>query len=164
MKEQILVPIKRHDRIDDVVPYLKEVAKPGMRVVFLIPYPATGSGELFHDYMVTTESRAEVAKTGETIIRKYSWEEQRRLAEQKVAPAREALHKRGVEVAVDLYMQSLKRVVESYTRNGDVHLVMEQAGIGLRVLRFLQETVGLFSLLKRPGFSPVLLLYPNHRV
>lgn len=35
MAKQILVPLKEHDRIEEIIPYIEEVARPGMRVVFL---------------------------------------------------------------------------------------------------------------------------------
>lgn len=162
MTGQILVPLRKDDPIEEIIPYLEEVARPGMRVVFLIPYLVKGSAVLVHDYMVATESWVQAAQPTEMINCKYSWDKQMGLAERKVALARKAMRKLGVEVAVDLYTQCLKRVVRNYTRNGDVHLVMERAGIGLQVLRFLQGTVGLFGLLKRPGIAPVLMLHPNH--
>ncbi len=36
MAEQILAPLKRHVRIEEIIPYLKEISKP-MRAVFLFP-------------------------------------------------------------------------------------------------------------------------------
>jgi hypothetical protein len=34
MAGEILVPLSLHDRIGDIIPYIEEVAKEGMRVVF----------------------------------------------------------------------------------------------------------------------------------
>jgi hypothetical protein len=39
MAGQILVPFNSHLRVKDIVSIIKEAAKPGMRVVFLIRYP-----------------------------------------------------------------------------------------------------------------------------
>lgn len=36
MAEQILTPLKRHDRIEEIIPYLKEITKP-MKLAFLFP-------------------------------------------------------------------------------------------------------------------------------
>ena len=36
MAEQILAPLKRHDRIEEIIPYLKEITKP-MKLAFLFP-------------------------------------------------------------------------------------------------------------------------------
>ncbi len=37
--EKILVPLKRHDRVEEVIPYIEKVTQPGMSVVFLIHHP-----------------------------------------------------------------------------------------------------------------------------
>lgn len=39
MAAKILVPLKRHDRIEAIIPYIAQVTQPGMRVVFLIHHP-----------------------------------------------------------------------------------------------------------------------------
>ncbi len=36
MAEQILAPLKRHDRIEEIIPYLKKITKP-MKLAFLFP-------------------------------------------------------------------------------------------------------------------------------
>jgi len=45
MAENILVTLKRGDRVGEIVPYIEEVAKPGTKVVFLMRYPVTISME-----------------------------------------------------------------------------------------------------------------------
>jgi len=37
--EQMLVLVKRNDRVEELIPYAPKVAQPGVRVVFLVPYP-----------------------------------------------------------------------------------------------------------------------------
>ena len=41
MAEKILVPLKRHHRVEEVVPYIEKVTQPGTSVVFLIHHPVT---------------------------------------------------------------------------------------------------------------------------
>jgi hypothetical protein len=41
MAGQILVSLRSEDRIEDIMPYITEVAKAGMSVIFLIRYPVT---------------------------------------------------------------------------------------------------------------------------
>lgn len=156
MAGQILVPLKRNDRIEDVIPYIEDVAKPGMRVSFFIPYPVEPWLWL-RDHWVTTESPREAILAGRKITESYSWDMQRGLAERKVVLARQALHKKGVEVTVDVYTGSLKRVVESYLSNGDVQLIVMRARS--RIMSFLYGAIPLFGLFKRPSFSPVLLVH-----
>jgi hypothetical protein len=37
MAEQILVPLKRNDRVEEMIPYIEKVTRLGMGVVFLAP-------------------------------------------------------------------------------------------------------------------------------
>jgi hypothetical protein len=39
---RILVPLRRDDRIEDVVPYLEQITQPGYRVTLLIHYSVQG--------------------------------------------------------------------------------------------------------------------------
>ncbi len=164
MAKQILVPLKEHDRIEEIIPYIEEVARPGMSVVFLIHYPVNDIVEVLQDCWETPVSPMQVMLAAKKLGERYSWEGQRRISEDMILPAREVLCKHGVDVTVDLYTDRLKRVVEAYTENGNVLLIVARSGIGLRIIKFLQETVGHFGWLKSPSFSPMLLLHPGHRV
>jgi transcriptional regulator with GAF, ATPase, and Fis domain len=42
--EDILVPLHRHGRIEEVIPYIEKIARAGMRVVFRVPYPLDTQG------------------------------------------------------------------------------------------------------------------------
>ena len=57
-------------------------------------------------------------------MEKYSWEGQRALAEEMVAPWRSVLQKMGVTATVDVYTGSLSSVVETYRRGDEISLVM----------------------------------------
>ncbi len=91
-------------------------------------------------------------------------EEQRISTEHKVFLALEALHKRGVEITVDVYAGSLKRVVKSYTRKGNVHYIMKRAGKVLAMMQFVRRVFPIFGSLKARTFSPVLLLHSTHAI
>ena len=39
---KILVPLKRHDQIEEIMPYIEKVAEPGAGVVFLVHHPVSG--------------------------------------------------------------------------------------------------------------------------
>ena len=160
MPGQILVALKRNDRLERIIPYIERVAQPGMRVVCLMPYPVEARLWV-QDHWVVTESPLEALLMGRKIVENYSWEMQRRLAEHKVFRAQDALRKRGVEIAVDVYAGSLRRVVGDYMAKEDVCLIMMQSGSGLAVVRFLHRMLSLFGLFKRPNVSPVLLLHPD---
>ena len=42
MAAKILVPLKKHDRVEEIVPYIEKVAEPGASVVFLVHHPVNG--------------------------------------------------------------------------------------------------------------------------
>jgi len=160
MAGQILIPLNSRHRIKNLIPYLEEVAKPGMRVVFLIPYPVDPWSWL-QDHWVTTESSRQAMLAGRKITKTYSRERQKALAEERIAPWHHALHKLDVEVTVDVYTGSLASIVESYNRGGDVSLIMRPQN-GLSIMRSLCQTIAFLGLIKRVSFPPVLLLRPDH--
>ncbi len=160
MSGQILVPLKRHDRIEGIIPYLEEVGEPGMKVVFLIPYPVE-SWLYLKDHWVTTESAREAMLAGRRLMEKYSWGVQKGLAEQKVSLAREVFHRMGVEVAVDLYTGSLRKVVADYAANRDVHLIVVRAGSDHPLIRLLRRMILAPWSFKRPSSPAVLFLHPH---
>ena len=123
MAGQILVPFNSHLRVKDIVSVIEEAAKPGMRVVFLVRYPVD-PWEWFRDHWITTASARNAMLAGRKIIEKYSWDGQRALAEEMVAPWRYVLQKTGVTVAVDVYTGSWSSAVENYSRGDGISLVM----------------------------------------
>jgi hypothetical protein len=66
MEGKILVLLRRHNRIEDILPSLEKIAQPGMKVVFLIPYPAK-LWPWLRDHWVTTESSREAIVLGKKI-------------------------------------------------------------------------------------------------
>src|SRR5215510_1700287 len=107
---QILIPFNSHLRVEDIVSVIEEAAKPGMRVIFLVRYPVD-PWVWFRDHWVTTESSRNAMLAGEKVMAKYSWEGQRALAEEMVAPWRYVLQKLGVMASVAVYTGSLSSVV-----------------------------------------------------
>ena len=155
MNKKILVPLAQNDRTEEMIPYVDKVARPGMKVVFLMRYPVGGIK------WPTKEPDTETASEVKELLDYYSWEANLKRVKTETAPAAEALGRKGVEVAVDVYAGSLKKAVRSHTLDGDVHLIMTRAGIGQRTAGFLNGTSSLFDLFKRPTVSPVLLIHPG---
>src|SRR5919106_5322976 len=118
MTGQILVAFTSRHPIEEVIPHIEEMATAGMRVVFLIRFPADPWTWL-QDHWVTTESSKEAMLAGSKIMERYSWERQRALAEERVAPWRHVLQNMGVEVSVDAFTGSLASVIDSYGRGGE---------------------------------------------
>jgi len=88
---QILVPLRRNDRIEDVVPYLEQIARPGCKVTLLIHYSVEGL-----DWFQGKSATAVV-------------KEQNLVAEKNTFLALEPLRERDVTVALDIYAGPLRK-------------------------------------------------------
>ena len=139
MEGQILVPFNSHLRVRDVISVIEKVAKPGMRIVFLIRYPVNFSA-WFRDHWVTTESSRDAMLAGRKIMDRYSLDGQRALAEEILVPWRHALQKMEVKASVDVYTGSLSRVVENYRRRDGISLVM-RAQNDLSITGFMRRPI-----------------------
>lgn len=174
MGQEILVALKSEDRLSHMIPYIEKVAQPGMKVVFLIRFIShSASNPSRHDSIEPECPEQSVYGEGESeqprfaaknISGTQSMEAQKLSAEHKVFLALEALIKRGIEITVDVYMGSLRRIVKSYTRKGDVHLIVMRASKKRRMMEFVQKAFTMFGVFRRPTFSPVLVLHPTQAV
>ena len=153
MNKKILVPLTQNDRAEEMIPYIEKVARPGMNVVFLVRYPVDGFVWAKEEYGMRAALRAT------EMVNYYSWKNNVENAKRKLSHACEALSAKGVETTVDLYAGSLRNAVRSHTINGDVHFIMQRAGIGQRIAGFLDGSSSLFELFKRPTVSTVLLTH-----
>jgi hypothetical protein len=83
---------------------------------------------------------------GGKVMEKYSWEGQRALAEEMVAPWRYVLQKIGVKASVAVYAGSLSNVVETYCREDETSLVMRaQNNLSIRA-----SSASIMGFLRRP--------------
>jgi hypothetical protein len=155
MNKKILVPLAENDRTEEMIPYVEKVARPGMKVVFLVRYPVDGF------IWAKEEFGMKAVLEAKKLVNYYSWEANLKRAKSGIAPAVEALGRKGVEVTVDVYAGSVKRAVRSHTINGDVHLIMTRTGIGDWIARLFDGTGSVFDWFRRPRFSPVLLINPR---
>jgi nucleotide-binding universal stress UspA family protein len=155
MNKKILVPLGQNDRTEELIPYIEKVARPGMKVIFLMRYPLGGIK------WPTKEPDTETASEINEMLDYYSWEANLKQAKAEVVPAVKALERKGIEVTVDVYAGSLKKAVRSHAVNGDVHLIMTRAGIAQRIAGFFNGSTSLFDLFKRPARTPVLLIHPG---
>jgi len=158
MNKKILVPLGRYDRSEEMILYIENVVRPGMKVVFLVRYPVDGFIWAKEEYGMRAALEAK------KLVNYYSWEGNLEKAKKQVAPASEALRAKGIETVVDVYAGSLKKAVRSHTLNGDVHLIMTRAGMGDWIARIFDGTISVLKLFKRPSFSPVLLINPRTMV
>ncbi len=155
MAGKILVALNERDRIQEIIPVLEKIAKPGMTVTFLVSYPMDTWAWL-RDHWIVTESTRKAVSEGKRILAQYSWDEQRRLAEQKISLAREALEKMGIDVALML-KQGLRRAVRECVLSEEFQLILMSAGRGDTVLGVAQAGMLLLRRIKRPCSRSFLL-------
>jgi hypothetical protein len=152
---KVLVPLKRNDQVKELMPYIEKVARPGMEVVFLVPYPMDGM-RWSHE-----ESGTKAIMEAKQLVEYYNWENNLQKARDRVSPALEVLGSRGISVAVDVYAGSLTAALKDYTAKGDVDLIVRRAGIGQRIAGLFNGSDSLWELFKRPRLFPVLLIHPR---
>ena len=138
---QILVPLRRGDSIEDVVPYLEQIARPGCRVILLIHYSVEGLDWL-------------QSKSTTSVIK------EQKLVDKNTFLALEPLRARDVMVALDIYAGPLRKVVKQYTGKGDIDLVMIAARGKSWIGRLFQNCL-IFVNFSCVSKSSVLLLRPN---
>ena len=155
MSKKILVPLGQYDRSEEMIPYIEKVARPGMKVVFLVRYPVDGF------ILAKEEYGMRAALKAKGIGNYYSWQENLGKARKRIASAFEALRAIGIEADIDVYAGSLKKAVQRHTLNGNVHLIMTRAGIADWITRLFDGTNSVFKWFKRPRFFPVLLINPR---
>jgi hypothetical protein len=128
MATKILVPLKKHDRLEEIVPYIEEVAEPGASVVFLIRHPVSGFKWL-QAYAAISQCGIETALAIRRMAESYSRRMRMQLARQKVFSACEALHRLGVTVTVDIYAGSLSKTLSSLVSHEDLQFVVMRPGL-----------------------------------
>ena len=157
MAEKILVPLKKHDRIEEFIPYIQKVTQPGASVVFLIHHPVN-SLKWLQAYCGVMECGLETTMAMRRMFESYSMNTRKQLAQQKVFYTCEALHRLGVKVAVEIYTGSLRKTLRSSVFDRDVDLIVMRSGIGRRIMNFLQGVASIRDVIRRTAFAPVLVL------
>lgn len=163
MSKQILVPLKLHDEVDEVLPYVERVAQPGMKVVFLRRYPGTSLGSMLPLFAKMEGGMPERLAGTRQLADIYSWEGNAQRAERKISAAREVLERNGVKVDVSVYAGSLRRFVRNYGLKNDVHLIVAPAGIGSWITTLVSGTLSVSRWFRRPHFSTAVLIHPSTR-
>ena len=160
MAEKILVPLKRHDRVEEVIPYIERVTRPGVSVVFLLHHPVNGLKWL-QAYCGIMQCGLDNALMLRKMVESYSVKTRRQLAQQKVFQTCQALHRLGVKTAVEVYSGNLTKNLKSYLSEGDADVILMRSGMGQGIRRFLRWTLSVCGLFRPRASQSVLLLYPR---
>ncbi len=154
MTKQILVPINRSDRAQDFIPCLGEVARPGMKVVFMAPYLMEGLR------WSRADSGRKAINEGIALAEYYAWAANLSKVKDACAPAVTALSAKGVDAEVVLYAGSLRRAIRERTAKGAVHMIVRRASVGSGLAAMIESATSVVCSLARPGMSPVMLINP----
>ncbi len=151
MKPQILIAINSQDRLRYLMPHIERIAQPGMKIVFLM-----------HCRPEWRPANSQTAGNVDWAGRHSEFiAAQRLLTEQKVFRALQDLLHREIEISVDVYTGSLRKVIAKYTLAGNVHLIMRRAGWQIATLHVFRKLMARFVYLKQPALFPVHLVHAN---
>jgi hypothetical protein len=159
MAAKILVPLKRHDRVEQIVQCIEKVAEPGASVVFLVHHPVNGFKWL-QAYCGIAQCGLEKTFVIRRMMESYSLKTRAQLAQRRVFQTCKALHDMDLNITVDVYTGRLRKTLKSYENNGDTQLLIMRLGIAQRIMSFLHWVDAIGTMVRGPT-SSVLLLYPG---
>ncbi len=155
MSGQILVPLKKHDRIEEILLYLDVLARPGMKVVFLTPYQEKVSW--MEVQLIAMQTRTGAITTITALKAKASREAHMRWVEERIRPGRQTLEKKGTTVAVQCYNSSLQNALATF-RDTDREMVV-LLGERWNIIRKLTGQIGkLCGRFRTDNITPILFL------
>ena len=128
--------------MEDVIPYLEQIARPGCKVTLLIHYSVEGL-DWFQSKSMSSGIKEQL------------------MAEKNTFLALEPLRERHVTVALDIYAGPLRKVVKQYTGRGDIDLVMIAARGRSWIGRLFQNCLLFLNFSCVSKSASVLLLHPN---
>lgn len=136
MAETILVPLKKHDRIEEMIPYIAKVAQPGASVVFLVHHSVRGF-QWLQAYCGIALCGLEKALVITRLVESYSRTARQQLARRRVFETCKALHDLHLNIAVEVYTGRLRKTLASYPSHGHAQLLVMRPGIGQRIMNIL---------------------------
>jgi hypothetical protein len=158
MSDKILVPLKKHDRIEQILPYIEKVAEPGARVVFLVRHPV-GGFKWLQAYCGIAQSGLQKNLAVRRMMESYSLKMRTQLAERRVFQTCAALHALGLNISVDVYTNGLRNALGRHAAAGGVQLVIMQPKIVQRLMNFLQGAGSFRGMFSRSLSSFALFLH-----
>jgi len=125
MTEHVVIPLRQYDSVEEILPYLEFVARPGMEVIFLARKENIYPWWCAYDLGAFRQSRnaVPVGTLAASIVR----QRQTRLAEEHISTARRILQEKRISVRLEFCSTSLKRAVRNYC-DGDTNLVIVAGG------------------------------------
>jgi len=107
MTRHVLVVLRRGDDLDDVLPYVEEIARPGLTITFLIDHSLSGLTEVLNQAFKTNPVQ-QLSRTGPDVESPTGTTNG---DQQSGTATRQELRKQGVEIKVRVYTGNLKRIL-----------------------------------------------------
>src|SRR5687768_15438457 len=115
MTKELLVPLRSADLLKEILPYVRDLAQPGMTVVFLVHFSVNRFKQLTAQLLMINSGLP--ANFDADAVAPESGAAGLSNVEQKIQRAAEQLLERGVTIKVKFYTGSLRRLVGQCTEN-----------------------------------------------
>ena len=142
MQAQVLVPLKRHARVEELVPYLELLAPAGSTVVFLIPI-AANLFPWWSEALTIPASELNGVVAISVLAATASRERQLQAATEQVAAVRCVLEARGVNVIMECFQGRVEKELTRLPETATQTLVLQS-----KSRRLLVKSLGSFSFLR----------------
>lgn len=153
MKRQILVPLKGRDHVEEIMPYLEDIAQPDTTIVFLIHF---GTNRF-------TELAAQLLEIQSGMPAKFSSDagSTQFILTHRVTRAGGELRDRSVNVEVKFYSGQLQRILRQCIEDGAIQTVIMRPRVN-RARRWVQNLLAALRLAKPSPDIPVVLCHPSN--
>jgi len=153
VNRQILVPLRGSDHIEEILPYVRDIAQPGMTVVFLVNFCSNRFNKLAAQLLMIN--------SGSPVnFDDRAGEHRLSAVERKIQQVGEQLRQRGVATRTKFYTGSLRRLVRQCAENEPVKWVIIRPARSL-MLRWWHAAAAALRVTGPPTPAPVLLFDPN---
>ena len=142
MQAQVLVPLKRHERVEELIPYFELLAPAGSTVVFLIPI-AANLFPWWSEALTAPTSELKGAMAISVLAAKASRERQLQAATEQVAVVRRVLEAKGVNVHMECFQGGVEKELARLRETVTQTLVLQSKNP-----RLLVKSLGCFSFLR----------------
>jgi hypothetical protein len=144
MGETILIAVKRHEQIEEIIPSLKNAVKAGTRLVFLVRSHVSSFQLCCLNYVETLQPGASAALAA----RYSSFGAQAQFVERRISAACEVLSSQGIVVIVHPYTGRLRKAIRKYTAREDVQLIVMAKGAVPKGMRLVDRILRLIPFFK----------------
>ena len=160
MPAQIFIPLKKQDVVDEIIPYLNVLARPGSQVVFLAAYKEEVS---WMEVQMTAMQTGITSMAGlKTLAANASRQAQLRSLEKRIDATRKALTNAGLTVTVEAYTGSVRNAVASL-RDTETEMIVILTCPYKIIGRLIARVEKLLNRFRNADSTPLLVLRPHRQ-